>query len=194
MKTKTFLLFLMLVPLSQGFGGYALAESSIQCHCFKERSFNPADTFASDEYILATSFNSLLAGYFKIPKRKIIMVKMNEGVSQDDLLIALKVARVTGVDLRKYLGLRKAEKSWAEIISRVSLEKKVQDDLLLQAIKFGMSGKEAAERISDEIIRDFFSVGAEKIRALRRSGLNEKELALLFIQRPILSLKISRKT
>ena len=42
------------------------AQSTINCHCFLDRSYDPADKFAADEYILATSFNSLLAKSFDI--------------------------------------------------------------------------------------------------------------------------------
>jgi hypothetical protein len=145
MKIKIFLLLLLLTFSSATFGGYVSAESTVKCHCFKERSFNPADTFASDGYILATSFNSLLANFYDIPKRTIIMVKMNEGAGHNDLLIALKISRITGADLHIYLDLRKENKTWAEIISGLSGVEEINQDLLLQAVKSGLKTDEAGE-------------------------------------------------
>ena len=63
------------------------AESVTSCHCFKDRTYNPSKKFAADGYILATSFNSLLAEYFAISKRQIIQHKMQGGIDQDDLLL-----------------------------------------------------------------------------------------------------------
>ena len=78
---------------------HASAESTIQCH------------------ILATSFNSLLSKYFGIPKKQIIMIKMGEKVAQDDLLISLKIAKITGEEISRILGLRRSKNTWADIVS-----------------------------------------------------------------------------
>jgi hypothetical protein len=183
MKTIVSWFVLSLIILGPGFTGTVHAESAISCHCFKDRSFNPADTFASDDYILATTFNSLIAAHFNIPKRKIIMVKMNDGVSQDDLLLGLKFSRLTGVDLRKYLRFRKENKTWADIYSSLKdNNKKIRDDKLLQkAAKPGMSLTEAGSMVADEVVSKFFAVPHENINSLRKTGLNEREMALVLI-------------
>lgn len=170
------LAFISLMAPSQVF-----AESTIQCHCFTERSYNPADRFAADEYILATSFNSLLAKSYGLPKRQIVMIKMNEGVAQDDLLIGLKVSRDTGVDIRKFLRLRKKGNNWTEIIEDVSKQQAVVEDEILQGVKSGMPLEEAAARIVDEMISKFYGVPADAVKKLGMSGLSEKETALVFI-------------
>jgi hypothetical protein len=82
------------------------AESAIECHCLRARTYNPADRFAADDYILATSFNSLLAKAFNISPRKIIMIKMNEGESQEELLISLKLSKITGEDPSRFFRQR----------------------------------------------------------------------------------------
>jgi hypothetical protein len=181
LKMKTILLLLFLIPLSLGFAGHALAESAVQCHCFKNRSYNPADKFAADDYILATSFNSLLAKSFAIPKRQIVMIKMNEGVAQDELLIGLKISKITGIDIRKFLRLRRENNTWPQIISGLAQQEKIKNDLLLGAIRFGMPVDQAGDRVADEMIAEFYQAPHEEINKLRMSGLNEKEMALLFI-------------
>lgn len=181
LKSKFSFFLIILILFSLGSAVQVSAESAIQCHCFTDRSYNPAYRFASDEYILATSFNSLLAKAFAIPKRQIVMIKMNEGVAQDDLLIGLKIAKITGIDIRKFLRLHKKNNTWAEIVSGLSQEVKIKNDPLLEAIKSGMPVEEAGIRIADEIIGDFYQIKPDAISKLRMSGLNEKEINLIFI-------------
>jgi hypothetical protein len=181
LKFKTFLFLITLIFFSSGSALHAFAESAVQCHCFTNRSYNPADKFAADEYILATSFNSLLAKSFDIPKRQIVMIKMNEGVAQDDLLIGLEIAKVTGINIRKFLRLRKENNTWANIISGLAQQEKIKNDPLLEAIRSGIPVEEAGTRVADEIIAEFYQVKPEEISKVRMSGLNEKEMALLFI-------------
>ncbi len=160
----------------------SFAESAINCHCFQDRTYNPADKFAADDYILATSFNSLLAKSFSMPKRRIVMLKMKEGVGQDDLLVGLKIANVTGIDLQKLLTLRRDKKfTWSTIISDLADKEHFNKDRLVEAIRSGLSVDEAGAGVADELIADFFKVPAETIQRFRTTGLNEKEMAVLFI-------------
>lgn len=169
--------FLLLGPVND-----SSAENTSQCHCFTNRSYNPADRFAADDYILATSFNSLLAKAFNIPKRQIVMIKMEEGMAQDELLVALKISKITGVDLRKFLRLRhENNNTWPQIISGLAQHKRIRNDKILEAIKSGMPVEEAGVKIADEIIGTLYQVSIEGITELRMSGLNEKEMALVFI-------------
>jgi len=181
LKLKISFFLIASIFICLGSALHAFAESAILCHCFTNRSYSPADKFASDEYILATSFNSLLAESFGIPKRQVVMIKMNEGVPQDDLLIGLKISKKTGIDIRKFLRLRKENKTWGKIISDLAQQEKIKNDPLLEAIISGMSVEEAGTRVADEMIGEFYQVKAEEINKLRMSGLNEKEMALLFI-------------
>ena len=88
------LLFLLLFLVASV--NVSWAESAVTCHCFQDRSYDPVDKFAADDYILATSFNSLLAKSFDISKKQVVMLKMDEGVGQDDLLVGLKLTKLTG--------------------------------------------------------------------------------------------------
>ena len=152
LKLKISLFIILLILFSSGSALQAFAESAVQCHCFTKRSYSPADRFAADDYILATSFNSLLARSFDIPKRQVVMIKMNEGMAQDDLLIGLKVSKITGIDIRKFTRLRKENNTWAEIISGLAQQEKIKNDPLLEAVRSGMPAEEAGPRVADEII------------------------------------------
>lgn len=181
MQTRTSFFFITLLLFFFAPTSGSFAESAINCHCFRDRTYNPDDTFAADDYILATSFNSLLAKSFGIPKRQIIMLKMKEGVGQDDLLIGLKTAKVTKINLRQLLRLRREEYSWPKIISDLDRSGKHQNDQLLAVIKSGIPVEEAGTKVADELLADFFKIPLESIEEFRLSGLNEKEMALLLI-------------
>lgn len=178
---KTCLFLVLLIIFCSGPAYHAIAKSAIQCHCFTDRTYNPAEKFAADSYILATSFNSLLARLADLPKKQIVMIKMNEGMAQDDVLISLKIAETTGQDLQKVLDLRRRSDSWAEIIAVLPPQEAVIRDEILGVIRAGASTEVAATRIADESIAQFFGASEEEIRKLRLSGLNEKEITLTLL-------------
>ena len=181
LQSKTLFSGVLLVSLFFGALPHAFAASAIQCHCFKDRSYNETDRFGADDYILATSFNSLLARCYDVPKRQIIMLKMNEGVAQEELLIALKTEKVTGVELQKVLRLYHQSNSWEKTISGLLHQDGPGGDKILTAISYGLPAGEAGAMIADEMLAGFYDIPAEKIQALRVSGLDEKELALVLI-------------
>lgn len=159
-----------------------LAANSIQCHCFTDRDYNPVARFEADDYILATSFNSLLARTAGIPKKDIVMLKMNQGVSQDDLLISLKIARLTGKFLGEILEMRQARKSWQEVIAELDINDTAKDkDETLTAILADQPGQTAADRVADAVIADFYHRSPAEVERLRILGLSEKEINLVLI-------------
>ena len=157
------------------------AESAIQCHCFTARTYNPADRFAADEYMLATSFNSLLAKSFNLPKRQIILIRINDGVPQNELLISLKLSELTGADPSRYFRQRRENKTWSQIAAGLAHEQSITNDTVMQALMTGKPAEDVATSIADDMIGTFYGIGTEEIRKLRASGLNEKEITLVFI-------------
>ena len=180
-QSKYIFIYTLLALLFPGLLHSAFAESTIQCHCFKNRRYNAAEKFAADEYILATSFNSLLARSFALPKRQIVMIKMNEGVSQDDLLISLKISKATGIDPRELFRLRKEKNTWAAIISGLEQQKKITNDPLLEALIAGIPVEQVGIRAAEEIMSEFYRIAPEEIKKLGMSGLDVKEMNLVFI-------------
>jgi hypothetical protein len=63
----------------------------------------------------------------------------------------------------------------------VPLGEKGADDSLVQKIIGGMKVEEAGRSVADEIISRFYKVPIEEIEKLRKTGLNEKEITLLYI-------------
>lgn len=170
-----FFFFFLTAPGESG------AESAITCHCFTERSYNPGDRFGADDYILATSFNSLLARSFHVAKREIVMLKMKQGVGQNDLLVGLKIAGAAKIDLRQLIELRRQGRGWPEIVAGLAMDEKTRQDPLLEAIGSSPSVAEAGARVAGQLIADFYTVPLEVIGMFRQSGLKDKEINLLFI-------------
>ena len=181
LQPKTALVFIILALFLVVPDRAISAETTINCHCFKNRTFNPADPRAADDYILATSFNSFLSRSFGVPKREIVMLKMKEGVGQDDLLVGLQIARTTGIDLQQLLGPRRQGLAWSEIISDLVQDNALKKDHLLEAIGAGIPVKEAGGRIADQRITEFFVVPETTLQQFRENNLNEKEMTLVLI-------------
>ncbi|MFC1523912.1 hypothetical protein ACFL6N_03895 [Thermodesulfobacteriota bacterium] len=180
LQVKTILFIVTVLVIIPGLSLMSYAESVKSCHCFKERAYNPQEKFAADDYILASSFNSLLSKSFDIPKRQIVMLKMQGGVGQNDLLIGLKIAGIIGGDLNSLLKLRQT-KTWQAILSDSGLVKNVNDNELIHSIQKGISDQEAGHRIADALIGELYHREADHIAKIRTAGLNEKEINLLYI-------------
>lgn len=174
-----FLITLIIILVAGGHN--ASAESTINCHCFQNRSFDPGDKFASDDYILATSFNSLLARSFDISKEQVVKLKMEEKVDQDDLLVGLKLTKITGGYLDQLLGLSGAGYSWSDIILGMEQQKPIDGDKLAREIRKGMPTDAAGDRVADEMISEFYTVPVEDIQRYRAYGLSKKEIGLMLI-------------
>ena len=127
------------------------------------------------------------------------MIKMNEGVAPDDLLIGLKISKTTGMPSQEFFRLRKENNTWAEIISRLQLEKKIRNDPLLAALRSGLPVEQAGLSVAEEIISEFYQVAPEEIKKLDKAGLNEKEINLIYIlahvreQRPEVLVKLYKE-
>ncbi len=168
-----FLLFPAQVPAME-------QQATDNCHCFKNRSYNPEKIFASDPYLLTTCFNSLLSSYFKISKSQLIMKKMKEGIAPDDLIIGLYLARESHTDLDLLLATMNNGGSWQQILASEKMKEMAADNKTLAKISQGEKITQAAKEIIGQMIADSFQLKPEKISAHRQEGLSEKEIILLY--------------
>ena len=161
----------------------ALAFDTRACHCFRQRSFDPKQPFAADDYILTTSFNSLTAAWFGISKKQLVVYKMKGGVKADDLLLALALNKECRLDLDKLLAARQKAGSWRKAVAGLPQPRNVAADKTptLVRIREGASPALIARAVADRMLAGFYQVPAARIAALRRAGLGEKEMALVLI-------------
>ena len=96
---------LLLLPLSSP------VATAITCHCFIDRSYDPARPSLADPYLLATAQNSFFAALFNVDKKTIVM-KKQAGGSSDDLWVAYWVASKSGRTAETILSVR--EKNFME--------------------------------------------------------------------------------
>ncbi len=176
-----FALFCVLIAVTQ-----ALAmdkpEFAINCHCFQERSLNPQKKFAADEYLLTTSFNSFIAANFHISKGQIVMMKMKGGVAPDTLLIALYVARAEGVDLDNLLAILDNGGTWKQILESDGLQTAGSHQAIFKAIiAAGDNPGEAAEIVTDQLVKEFFKISDIDIAELRKKGASGREITLVYL-------------
>lgn len=174
--STTLVLFFCIIPAQKSF-----SEAVSGCHCFRNRAYDPAQKFAADDYILATSFNSLLSKAYDIPKPHIIKLKMQSGVSQKELLVGLRTAQVTGAEIQQILMLREGKYSWQEILSSPAAAKNIKNDKLLKAVQSGLPVNDAGPKAADLLLAGFFNLPLDSVADLRASGLNEKEMALVLV-------------
>lgn len=153
------------------------ANSTTNCHCFKNRSFDPAKKFAADDYLITTTFNSLVAATFGIEKRQIVMMKMRGGVNPDDLLIGLYVAHATPADLDILLGIRKNGVSWKEIVSSPGLT--TMTDPILDTIRAKGADGDTVHRITDFMLIRTLGRNLTETTRLRSQGFSDREIVLI---------------
>ena len=168
-----FLIVLLNIPLTA-----ISAETTANCHCFRNRTFNPADKFIADDYILSTTFNSLLASEFNVSKRDIIMMKMRDGVGNTDLMAAFYISQQTGSDVKQLLQMRK-KLSWQEIVRPLlegSQPSKMKDSLSF--IQSSKSDAQIVEHITQLLIISRFSSSPAVLKELKKQNLTEKQIVL----------------
>ncbi|HZV82147.1 MAG TPA: hypothetical protein VFF53_08275, partial [Geobacteraceae bacterium] len=103
------LLLLLALPMP------ARAIPAITCHCFTDRSYDPARPALADPYFLATTQNSFFAEVFNMDKKNLVM-KKQQGTASDDLWIAYWVAVKTGMSPDALLKA-KQDKEWKDVLA-----------------------------------------------------------------------------
>jgi hypothetical protein len=165
----------------------ALAAPTTACHCFKDRSFDPANPGKSDEYLLATTQNSFLAAVFNIDKKYVVKTKMSGG-SGTDLWIAHFLAQKTGMDAQILMSDRKAGGSWKSVVSQKKIEVSSLGHPFQKALTADAADELLAAVIADQMLVARFNTKPAEIKKLRDSGATTKEVILA----AFLSLKSER--
>lgn len=167
-------LFCMLMILSAHAG-----EKVSGCHCFRNRTFDPAKKFAADEYLLTTTANSLTSGHFNISKRQIVMMKMQGGVSNTDLLIGLHIAAISGSDVSDVIET-KGEKKWKDTLAtHPELSRETDPDELTKQLHNGLPAGHAAAKILAGILTKRFGATPDQLQNFESTGLTTPETILI---------------
>ncbi len=171
MRNLFCLLLLLLIPALTG------AESTINCHCFQDRTFNHRDTAAADPYFLATTQNSFIALIYGVDKSTLVKAKMS-GTSGSHLWILFDIAARSQQDINKVAKIYSRTKHWEKVFKELHL---TPQQLGGKYWRLSNNPEQLAEHIVDLQLSHYFSVTANQIKDWREQGMNRKELILALL-------------
>lgn len=150
------------------------AAAVVSCHCFRDRSFDPARPAAADPYVLATAQNSVLAAVFGLEKKAVVQAKMT-GTANEDLWLAHFAAARTGLRPTELLDSRSRAGTWGEALGALG----VAPERLGSAFPdlLGRNGADAllASAVVDAIAAERLAADPGVVGALRAAGASDAE-------------------
>ena len=166
-----FILLILLLPT------LTTAESTINCHCFQDRTFNHRDTAAADPYFLATTQNSFLALIYGVDKRALVKAKMS-GTSGTHLWILFDIAARSQQNIDRVSEVYSYSKRWIDVFTELKL---TQQQLGEKYWQLGNNPEQLADHIVDLQLIKNFSVTADDLKNWRKLGMDRKELILTIL-------------
>ncbi len=149
------------------------AAPTVECHCFKDRTWDPAEPASADPYVLATTRSSLLSAAFGVGKKDLVQAVMG-GTPADDLWIAYWAGERAGRDPEALLAARQRLGSWQAALGRVSgLGFTFEGTLALGAA----DGRLSAIAI-DDVLLGRLHANAEDVALLRAARATSEEVVL----------------
>jgi len=153
-----------------------VADATGPCHCYRDRSFDPARPRAADPYILASTRISLLSAVFGPSKRELVEAVMT-GTSPDDLWIAHWAAVRSGRRAASLLDAKDAKKSWKAVLGAVDgLGKSFEE-----AIARGSTDGDLAAIAVDDVLASRVGVEPGAVAASRKMGATTSEVILAVV-------------
>jgi hypothetical protein len=151
----------------------ASAEPAGACHCYRDRTFDPARPAAADPYILATTRSSLLSAAFGVDKRSLVGAVMT-GTPAEDLWVAHWAAARTGRPAPALLALRQDRGSWPAALRGLT----GLDGPVALALAGGADGRALASLAVDEVLAARLRAAPAALQALARAGASPEERIL----------------
>jgi hypothetical protein len=170
-KILMFFLFVLLLPTA------ALASPIISCHCFQDRSFNPARPAAADPYLLATTQNSLFAVNFGLEKRMVVREKMS-GVPGERLWVAHYLAERGGMPPALLFATHDRRNSWQATAALLNTDLGVLAPRFAALLAEDAGDGPLAAAVVDEIVMTRLGIPQEEVEEIRARGGSNAELIL----------------
>lgn len=160
------------------FASTALSEAwaAVNCHCFRDRTFDPAAPSKADPYLLATARNGFLAGAAGIEKGAVVKARM-AGDEERDLWIAHRLALLASLPAERLFDAREAAPSWREALDGLHIAADVGGPAFTLARGRGDDAG-MARALADEALRAGFGLSGETIADLRAQDADNGEAAL----------------
>lgn len=173
--TGTICLFILIILLALPLP--ALAIPAITCHCFTDRTYDPARPAIADPYFLATTANSFFSAAFGVEK-KAIVIKKQKGVSADDLWIAYWLAARSGANPDSLLERRNAKGSWRHVATPLAIPVKSLGGRVAEALNSNAADERLANAVVDELLLRFRFHSEPELVILRKAGAGNQELVI----------------
>jgi hypothetical protein len=141
------------------------------CHCFRNRSFDPADPPAADPYILAATRSSLLSAAFGVPKAGLVRAVMS-GTPPEDLWIAHWSAARTGRAAEALLDARDETGSWKAALAGTT---GLPAPFAAAVARAAPAGELAAFAV-DDVLATRLGADPAGVRALREAGATTEQV------------------
>lgn len=170
-RALSFIILVLLLPLP------ALAMPAITCHCFTERTYDPARPAAADPYFLATMQNSFFAQVFRVAKKDIVIAKQ-QGTSAADLWVAHGIATKSGVSPKALLQAKGAHESWRNALATAGVAPQAAGPRLASALQAAVPTARLAEIVVDDLLLQYRLLGDKELAALRQTGAANQELIM----------------
>ncbi|GAB4258799.1 hypothetical protein [Deferrisoma sp.] len=154
-----------------GLAAAAPAAPTVNCHCFRDRSFDPARPEAADPYVLATSRNSLLAAAFGVSKGLVVRSLMT-GTPPEALWAAHGLAAATGRDAGELLTAYGKAGSWIGALAALGVAPDAVPGKVGEALR---AGADPAGAAVDEVLVGRLGSSADRVAALRFAGASDAE-------------------
>lgn len=167
--------FVFLLALATSASG----APTISCHCFQERSFDPAEPRQVEPYLLATTRNSFLAVAFGQSKKEIVRLRMT-GTPGADLWIAYYLASKTDIPARKLMQSREKADSWSSVLAAQGIDPMQTGPYFARALTGGKKDRKLADAAADETIAAVTGTVPEELRQFRQRGADTGEIILAF--------------
>ena len=169
-KTAIILLFV----LCCSFVGSAVAEeSTINCHCFTDRSFDHQNPEKVIPYLLATTQNSFLAVAFNAEKFKLVKALMS-GVPSDQLWISYYVAARSGYDNKSVMMMRQVKGNWRAVLEEAGFPEERLPPEIAAKLR-SADDKKLAAAVVDEALLSLMKIDAEQLKKVRAAGADNRE-------------------
>ncbi len=147
------------------------AAPTVTCHCFKNRSFDPADPPAADPYILAVTRSSLLSAAFGVPKAGLVRAVMT-GTAPEDLWVAHFAAARTGRSASWFLDAVGETASWRAALAGAKGLPLAFDAALAR----GATGVELAALAVDDVLTSRLGADPAGLSALRTAAASSEQV------------------
>lgn len=165
------LILLFMLPIS------ADAIPAITCHCFTDRSYDPAQPSMADPYFLATTQNSFFSIVFNTDKKTLVM-KKQQGTSPDDLWIAYWVASKSGTAPDSLLRAKLKSDSWKNVIVPMRLSPKILGARFSNALHANAPTGRLSEAVVEELFLKDQLLSEGDLLSLRKAGASNQELII----------------